>query len=38
MANLLGVIARTIRNHIKFLVDNEYITRIGSDKNGNCDE
>ena len=34
MANLLGVTARTIRNHIKFLVDNEYIKRIGSDKNG----
>ncbi len=34
MANLLGVTARTIRNHIKFLVDNEYIKRIGADKNG----
>ena len=34
MANLLGVTTRTIRNHIKFLVDNEYLKRIGSDKNG----
>ena len=34
MANLLGVTSRTIRNNIKFLVDNEYIKRIGADKNG----
>jgi predicted HTH transcriptional regulator len=34
MSNLLGVTSRTIRNHIKFLVDNEYIKRIGADKNG----
>lgn len=34
MANLLGVTSRTIRNHIKHLVDNGYISRIGADKNG----
>lgn len=34
MAKLLGVTSRTIRNHIKYLVDKEYITRIGADKNG----
>ena len=34
MAKLLGVTARTIRNHIKHLVENEYIKRIGADKNG----
>ena len=34
MAKLLGVTSRTIRNHIKYLVDKEYITRIGEDKNG----
>lgn len=34
MANLLGVTSRTIRNHIKYLVDNDYIKRIGADKNG----
>lgn len=34
MAKILGVTSRTIRNHIKYLVDNEYITRIGADKNG----
>lgn len=34
MAKLLGVTSRTIRNHIKYLVDNSYIRRIGADKNG----
>ena len=34
MSNLLGVTSRTIRNHIKYLVDNDYIERIGADKNG----
>ena len=34
MANLLGVTSRTIRNHIKYLVDNDHIQRIGADKNG----
>lgn len=34
MAKLLGVTSRTIRNHIKYLVDNDYIKRIGADKNG----
>lgn len=34
MSNLLGVTSRTIRNHIKYLVDNDYIKRIGADKNG----
>ena len=24
MSNLLGVTSRTIRNHIKYLVDNDY--------------
>lgn len=34
MSNLLGVTSRTIRNHIKYLVNNDYIKRIGADKNG----
>ena len=34
MAKLLGVTSRTIRNHIKYLIDKEYIIRIGADKNG----
>lgn len=34
MATLLGVTSRTIRNHIKYLVDNNYIERVGADKNG----
>ena len=34
MSNLLGVTSRTIRNHIKFLVENNYIKRVGADKNG----
>ena len=34
MAKLLGVTSRTIRNHIKYLFDKEYIIRIGADKNG----
>ena len=34
MAHLLGVTSRTIRNHIKYLVENEYIRRSGADKNG----
>lgn len=34
MANLLGVTSRTIRNHIRYLIDNEYIKRIGTDKKG----
>jgi len=34
MANLLNVTERTIRNHIKYLIDNNYIKRVGSDKKG----
>ncbi len=34
MANSLGVTSRTIRNNIKPLVDNDFIKRIGADKNG----
>ena len=34
MSNLLGVTPRTIRNHIKYLIDNEYIKRVGANKNG----
>ena len=34
MANILGVTSRTIRNHIKYLIENDYIKRIGADKNG----
>ena len=34
MSNLLGVTSRTIRNHIKFLLENNYIKRVGADKNG----
>lgn len=34
MANLLGVTPRTIRNHIKYLIDNDYIERVGANKNG----
>ena len=34
MSNLLGVISRTIRNHIKYLIDNNYIKRNCTNKNG----
>lgn len=34
MSNLLGVTPRTIRNHIKYLIDNNYIERTGANKNG----
>lgn len=34
MSNLPGVASKTIRNHIKYLVENDYIERIGADKNG----
>lgn len=34
MANLLGVTSRTIRNNMKHLIENNYIQRIGADKNG----
>lgn len=34
MANLLGVTSRTVRNHIKYLIGENYIERIGSDKKG----
>lgn len=34
MANLLNVTERTIRNHIKYLIENDYIKRIGADKKG----
>lgn len=34
MANLLGVTSRTIRNNMKQLIENNYIQRIGADKNG----
>ena len=34
MSNLLGVTTRTIRNNIKFLVETNYIKRIGADRNG----
>lgn len=33
LGNLLGVTPRTIRNHIKYLIDNDYIERIGANKN-----
>lgn len=34
MATLLNVTERTIRNHIKYLVENNYIRRTGADKKG----
>ena len=34
MSDLLGVTPRTIRNHIKYLIDNDYIKRNGANKNG----
>lgn len=34
MSALLGVTTRTIRNNIKFLVENNYIKRVGADRNG----
>ena len=34
MANVLEITARTIRNHIKFLVGKEYIKRLGANKKG----
>lgn len=34
MANLLGVTSRTIRNHIKILINNKYIKRVGADRKG----
>ena len=34
MSNLLGVTPRTIRNHIKYLIDSDYIKRNGANKNG----
>ena len=34
MANLLGITSRTIRNHIKYLIDNNYIERTGATKKG----
>jgi len=34
MSNLLGVTPRTIRNHIKYLIDNNYIERTGATKKG----
>ena len=34
MSNLLGVTPRTIRNHIKYLIDNHYVERTGANKNG----
>lgn len=34
MSALLGVTTRTIRNNIKFLVETNYIKRIGADRNG----
>lgn len=34
MLNLLGVTSRTIRNQIKYLVENYYIEKIDADKNG----
>ena len=34
MSNLLGVTPRTIRNHIKYLIDNNYVERTGANKNG----
>ncbi len=34
MSNLLGVTPRTIRNHIKYLIDNDYIERNGATKKG----
>ena len=34
LATLLNVTDRTIRNHIKLLLDNKYIKRVGADRNG----
>ena len=34
MSNLLGVTPRTIRNHINYLIDKDYIERTGANKNG----
>ena len=34
MANLLGITSRTIRNHIKYLIDNNYIEKTGATKKG----
>lgn len=34
MANMLNVTERTIRNHLKYLIDNNYIKRVGAKKNG----
>lgn len=34
MANMLNVTERTIRNHLKYLIDNNYIKRVGSKKTG----
>lgn len=34
MANMLNVTERTVRNHLKYLIDNNYIKRVGSKKTG----
>ncbi len=34
MAKMLNVTERTIRNHLKYLIDNNYIKRVGAKKNG----
>ena len=34
MANMLNITERTIRNHLKYLIDNSYIKRVGSKKTG----
>lgn len=34
MANMLGVNERTIRNHLKHLIEYNYIIRVGAKKNG----
>lgn len=33
-ANMLGVNERTIRNHLRVLLDSNYIIRVGSKKSG----
>ena len=34
LANMLNVTERTIRNNLKYLIENDYVIRIGSDKKG----
>ena len=34
MANILNITDRTVRNHIRYLIDNNYIQRTGATKKG----